>query len=30
MQKTLTLMVGIRYRDMPKLLKKQISRTRER
>ena len=30
MQKTLTLMVGIRYRDMPKLIKKQIKRMRER
>ena len=30
MQKTLTLMVGIRYRDMPKLLKKQLNRIRER
>lgn len=30
MQKTLTLMVGIRYRDMPKLLKKQLARIRER
>ena len=26
MQKTLTLMVGIRYRDMPKLIKKQIKK----
>ncbi len=30
MQKTLTLMVGIRYRDMPKLIQKQIKRMRER
>lgn len=30
MQKTLTVMVGIRYRDMPKLIKKQIKRMRER
>lgn len=30
MQKTLTLMVGIRYRDMPKLITKQIKRMRER
>ena len=30
MQKTLTRMVGIRYRDMPKLIKKQIKRMRER
>jgi len=30
MQKTLTLMVGIRYRDMPKLIEKQIKRMRER
>lgn len=30
MQKTLTQMVGIRYRDMPKLIKKQIKRMRER
>lgn len=30
MQKTLTLMVGIRYRDLPKLAKKQIRRMRER
>lgn len=30
MQKTLTLMVGIRYRDMPKLIKKRIKRMRER
>lgn len=30
MQKTLTLTVGIRYRDMPKLIKKQIKRMRER
>ena len=30
MQKTLTMMVGIRYRDMPKLIKKQIKRMRER
>lgn len=27
---TFTLMVGIRYRDMPKLLKKQLARIRER
>ena len=24
MQKTLTMMVGIRYRDMPRMLKKQL------
>ncbi len=30
MQKTLTLMVGIRYRDLPKLMKKQFGRMRER
>jgi hypothetical protein len=30
MQKTLTLMVGIRYRDMPKLIKKQLARMKER
>ena len=30
MQKTLTLMVGIRYRDMPKLIKIQIKRMAER
>ena len=30
MQKTLTLMVGMRYRDLPKLMKKQLQRMRER
>lgn len=30
MQKTLTLMVGIRYRDLPKMMKKQLQRMRER
>ena len=30
MQKTLTLMVGMRYRDLPKLMKKQLQRIRER
>ena len=30
MQKTLTMMVGIRYRDLPKLMKKQLQRMRER
>ena len=30
MQKTLTLMVGIRYRDLPKLMKKQLQRMRAR
>ena len=30
MQKTLTLMVGIRYRDIPKLIKKQIKKLRRK
>ena len=30
MQKTLTLMVGMRYRDLPKLMKKQLQRMKER
>ena len=30
MQKSLTLMVGMRYRDLPKLMKKQLQRMRER
>ena len=30
MQKTLTLMVGMRYRDLPKLARKQLQRMRER
>ena len=30
MQKALTLMVGMRYRDLPKLMKEQLQRMRER
>lgn len=30
MQKTLTLMVGMRYRDLPALMRKQLQRMRER